>query len=113
MMQKLDAVVKFGDGVTTINGSPIAIQKFDIYSDGFAVDCANTDDAVLVSDEIFKWAQTDLGFRDFIRAPKIVYLSQVMVEFAPEFENLFKRRAALQNLLNGAAQKRYGCVWPK
>jgi hypothetical protein len=104
----LDAVIKFGDGVAAINGALIAIQKFDIYSDGFAVDCTNTDDAKLVSDEIFRWAQTDLGFRDFIRAPQIVYQSQVTVEFSPEFENLFKGWKKLQELLNSSAQQRYG-----
>jgi hypothetical protein len=104
----VDAVIKFGDGVAAINGALIAIQKFDLYSDGFAVDCTNTDDAKLVSDEIFRWAQTDLGFRDFIRAPKIVYLSQVTVEFPPEFENLFKGWRKLQKLLNSSAQQRYG-----
>jgi hypothetical protein len=103
----LDAVVKFGDGVTSINGELIAIQKFDIYSDGFAVDCSNTDDAKLVSDEIFRWAQTDLGFREFIRPPKIVYLSQITAEFAPEFESLFKGWEKLQKLLNSSTQSRY------
>ena len=43
-----------------------------------------------------------------MRAPKIVYLSQVTVEFSPEFENLFKGWKKLQGILNGAAQTRYG-----
>ncbi|WP_027556340.1 hypothetical protein [Bradyrhizobium sp. Cp5.3] len=104
----LDQVVKFGDGAVIINGTMIAIQKFDIYSDGYAVDCSNTDDAKLVSDEIWRWAQSDLGFRDFIRPPNTIYLSQVTVEFAPEFENIFKGWKKLQDILNESAQKRYG-----
>jgi hypothetical protein len=103
-----DAIVKFTDGTVIINGSVIAIQKLDLYSDGFSVDCSNTDDAKLVSDEIFKWAQINLGYRDFIRLPKIVYLSQVTVELAPEFENLFKGWKKLQGILNEIAHKRYG-----
>jgi hypothetical protein len=103
-----DSVIKFGDGSVVIDGAVIAIQKFDIYSDGYAADCANTSDAKLVSDEIFRWAQTDLGFRELIRPPKIIYLSQVTVEFAPEFENIFKAWKNLQSLLNGSVQERYG-----
>lgn len=103
-----DSVIKFGDGSIVIDGALIAIQKFDIYSDGYAVDCTNTNDAKAVSDEIFKWAQTDLGFRELIRQPKIIYLSQVTVEFAPEFENIFKGWKKLQALLNESVQERYG-----
>jgi hypothetical protein len=103
-----DAVVKFGDGSVVLNGAVIAIQSLTLYSDGFSVDCANTDDAKAVSDEIFRWAQTDLGYRDFIRPPQVVYISEVTVEFAPEFENIFKGWSRLQGVLNGAAQARYG-----
>jgi hypothetical protein len=103
-----DAVIKFGEGSAVIDGTPIAIKKFDIYSDGYAVDCTNTTDAKLVSDEIFRWAQTDLGFRELIRPSKIIYLSQVTVEFSPEFENIFKGWKKLQSLLNGSVQERYG-----
>jgi hypothetical protein len=103
-----DAIIKFGDGSVIVNGAMTAIQKLDLYSDGFSVDCSNTDDAKLVSDEIFKWAQTELGYRDFIRPPKIIYLSQVTVEFSPEFENIFKGWKKLQSLLNEKAHQRYG-----
>jgi hypothetical protein len=103
-----DAVIKFADGSVVLDGALIAIQKFDIYSDGFAVDCSHTADAKLVSDEIFRWAQTDLGFRELVRPAKIVYLSQVTVEFAPEFEDIFKGWKRLQGLLNGSVQDRYG-----
>lgn len=103
-----DLVIKFGDGSVVIDGTLIAIQKFDIYSDGYAAECANTTDAELVSDEIFRWAQADLGFRELIRPPKIIYLSQVTVEFASEFENIFKGWKKLQSLLNGSVQGRYG-----
>jgi hypothetical protein len=102
-----DAVARFGDGSARIDGTLIAIQKFEVYSDGFAVDCSNTDDARLVSDEIFKWAQSDLGFKEFVRPPKIVFVSQVTVEFSPEFENIFMGWKKLQALLNGSVQGRY------
>jgi hypothetical protein len=103
-----DTVVKLADGSIEINGALIPIQKFDIYTDGFAVECAQTDDAKLVSDEIVSWAQTDLGYRDFVRPPKIVYQSQVVVEFVPEFENLFKAWKIIQGILNESVQNRYG-----
>jgi hypothetical protein len=103
-----DTVIKFGDGSAVINGTLIAIQKFEIYSDGFAVDCTNTDDAKLVSDEIFRWDQTDLGFREFIRQPRLIYQSQIIAEFVPEFENIFRGWRKLQNLLNASVQQRYG-----
>lgn len=103
-----DTVIKFGDGSAVINGTLIAISKLEIYSDGYAVDCTNTDDAKLVSDELFRWAQTDLGFRHFIREPKLVYLSQITAEFVAEFENIFKGWKKLQNLLNASVQHRYG-----
>jgi hypothetical protein len=103
-----DTVVKFAEGLANIDGAIIAIQKFDLYSDGFAVDCSNTDDAKLVSDEIFRWAQTDLGYRDFVRPPKVDYLSQVTIEFAPDFENIFRGWKKLQSILNECTQQRYG-----
>jgi hypothetical protein len=103
-----DTVIKFGDGLAVINGTLIAIHKFEIYSDGFAVDCTNTDDAKLVSDEIFRWAQTDLGYREFIRQPRLIYQSQITAEFDPQFENIFKGWRKLQNLLNASVQQRYG-----
>jgi hypothetical protein len=103
-----DTVVKFAEGLSNIGGTLIAIKKFDIYSDGFAVDCSNTDDAKIVADEIFRWAQTDLGYRDFVRPPKLIFLSLLTVEFAPEFENLFKGWKKLQKLLNNSAHPRYG-----
>jgi hypothetical protein len=102
-----DAVLKFGEGSTLIDKNLIAISKLDVYSDGFAVGCANTDDAKLVSDEIVRWAQSDLGYRDFIRQPQIVFLSQVLVEFDPDFEHLFRQWKKLQSLLNASVQKRY------
>jgi hypothetical protein len=76
--------------LAVINGTLIAIQKFEIYSDGFAVDCTNTDDAKLVSDDIFRWAQTDLGYREFIRQPRLIYQSQITAEFDPQFGENFK-----------------------
>ena len=94
--------------LAVINGTLIAIQKFEIYSDGFAVDCTNTDDAKLVSDDIFRWAQTDLGYREFIRQPRLIYQSQITAEFDPQFENIFKGWRKLQNLLNASVQQRYG-----
>jgi hypothetical protein len=103
-----ETVVKFAEGLANINGGLIAVQKLDLYSDGFAVDCSNTDDAKVVSDEIFRWAQTDLGYRDFVRPPKVTYLSQLTVEFVPEFENIFRGWEKLQKLLNDSAQQRYG-----
>jgi hypothetical protein len=98
----------FGDGVTAIGEAVISIQKFDTYSDGFGVDCANTDDAGAVADQMIQWAQTDLGFREFSRPPKTIFLSQVVVEFSPEFENIFKSWNKLQSFLTDTAQKRYG-----
>jgi hypothetical protein len=103
-----DTVIKFADGSTDIDGALIPIQKLDIYTDGFAVECMQTEDAKSVSDEIVKWAQTDLGYRDFVRPPKVIFQSQVIVEFAPEFENLFKAWKKLQSLLNDSVQNRYG-----
>jgi hypothetical protein len=99
---------KFGDGSIVVDGALIAIQKFDIHSDGYAVECTNTDDAKLVSDEIFRWAKTDIGYKDFVRQPQIIYISDVTVEFDPEFENIFRGWKKLQSLLNGSAQGRYG-----
>jgi hypothetical protein len=103
-----DMVVKFAEGLANIGETLIAIQKVDFYNDGFSVDCSNTDDAKLVSDEIFKWAQTSLGFKDFIRPAKVIYLSQLTVEFAPEFENIFRGWRKIQKLLNDSTQQRYG-----
>jgi hypothetical protein len=103
-----DTVINFADGSTDIDGALIPIQKLDIYTDGFAVECMQTEDAKSVSDEIVKWAQTDLGYRDFVRPPKVIFQSQVVVEFAPEFENLFKAWKKLQSLLNDSVQNRYG-----
>jgi hypothetical protein len=104
----LDKVLKFSDGATVIDKAAIAINKFDVYSDGFAIECSNTDDAKLVSDELFKWAQAELGYRDFIREPKITFLSQVTVEFTPGFEKLFRQWKKLQGVINASVQKRYG-----
>jgi hypothetical protein len=101
---------KFGDGSIVVDGTLIAIQKFDVHSDGYAVECTNTDDAKLVSDEIFRWAKADLGYKDFVRPPKTIYISDVTVEFSPEFENAFKGWKKLQSLLNGSVQDRYGFV---
>jgi hypothetical protein len=103
-----DSNARFLDGVATIGEGIIAIQKFESYTDGFGVDCANTEDASLVADELIKWAQTSLGFRDFSRPPKTIFQSQVVVEFSPEFENIFKAWDKLQLLLTGPAQTRYG-----
>jgi hypothetical protein len=103
-----DAVLKFADGKTIIDGNLIPIVKFDVYSDGFASECTHTDDAKLVADEILRWAQSDLGFREFARPPKEIFQSQILVEFEPGFENLFKSWRSLQDLLNASAQKRYG-----
>ncbi|MGJ4924812.1 hypothetical protein ACQR1H_31175 [Bradyrhizobium sp. HKCCYLRH2015] len=102
-----DSVAKFGDGSVVIGDILIAIQRLETYSDGFSVDCSNTDDAKLVSDEIVNWAQADLGFKPFIRPPKHVFLSQVTVEFAPEFENIFRGWKRLQALLGERAKSRY------
>jgi hypothetical protein len=104
----LDKVVKFADGSTVIEKTMIAINKFEMYSDGFAIECTNTDDAKSVSEELFKWAQIEFGYRDFIREPKVTFLSQVTVEFAPGFEKLFKEWKKLQSILNASVQKRYG-----
>jgi hypothetical protein len=103
-----DSVVRFGDGSVAINSTMIAIQKLESYSDGLAIDCSNTDDAKLVVDDLIKWAQSDLGFKEFIRPPRVTFVSQVTVEFAPEFENIFKWWKKLQTLLNASAQGRYG-----
>jgi hypothetical protein len=103
-----DSMAKFADGAIVIDGARIAIQKFDIYSDGYSVECTHTDDAKLVSDEVFKWAKTEIGFRDFVREPRVVFISDVTVEFAPEFENIFRGWKRLQPLLNGSVQGRYG-----
>lgn len=104
----MDAVIKFADGLLELDETLIPILKFDLYSDGFAVDCSQTDDAKLVSDEIVRWAQTELGYRDFIRPPQVIYQSQVIVEFAPEFENIFKAWKRMQDLLSKSVQSRYG-----
>ena len=104
----MDAAVKFADGSIEIDGALIPIQKFDLYSDGYAVECSQTDDAKCVSDAIFNWAKTDLAYREFVRPPKIIYQSQVIVEFAPGFENLFKTWKRIQSILNESVQNRYG-----
>jgi len=104
----MDAVVKFADGSIEIDGALIPIQKFDLYSDGYAVECSQTDDAKRVSDEVFNWAKTDLAYREFVRPPKIIYQSQVIVEFASGFENLFKTWKRIQSILNESVQNRYG-----
>jgi hypothetical protein len=103
-----DTVVKFADGSIEIDGALIPIQKLDFYTDGFATECSQTDDAKLVSDEIVKWAQTDLGYKDFIRPPKVLFQSQVIVEFKPGFEKLFSAWKKLQGILSTAVQQRYG-----
>jgi hypothetical protein len=104
----IPADAKFADGSVVIDGTLIAIQKFDMYSDGFAIECSNTDDAKLVSDEVIRWAGTDMGFRDFVRPPKVIFISMVTVEFAPEFDNIFKGWKTLQKMLNESVQGRYG-----
>lgn len=103
-----DTLLKFADGSVVIDGTLIPFMKLDVYSDGYAVECNNTDDAKLVSDELLKWAQTDLGFRDFVRPPQVVYQSQVLVEFDPGFENIFRSWKKIQSLLNASTQERYG-----
>lgn len=102
-----DTVIKFAEGSTVIEKTLIAIQKMDLYSDGYAIDCANTDDAKLVSDEVFKWAKEELGYGDFIREPKVIFLSQIVVEFDPDIGSLFGRWEKIQSLLNQAIQVRY------
>lgn len=103
-----DGIAKFTDGAALIDGTVIAVHKVDSYSDGLGVDCTNTDYAQLVMDELFKWARSDLGFRDFTRPPKVILISHITVEFAPGFENIFKSWKKIQALLNGSVQGRYG-----
>jgi hypothetical protein len=102
-----DAVLKFSDGSAIVDGAMIPINKLDVYSDGFATDCAQTNDAKLIAAEIFKWARSDLGFLDFVRPPKEVFQSQVLVEFEPGFENIFASWKRLQGILNASVQQRY------
>lgn len=101
-------ILKFAEGTTLINDELVAIQKTDIYSDGFGVDCSNTDDANRVSEEMLDWARSALGYRDFIRQPKVILISQVTVEFDSTFENIFKGWKKIQSLLNGSVHARYG-----
>jgi hypothetical protein len=103
-----DAVLKFADGAAIIDGTLIPIQKFDVYSDGFAAECATTDDAKLISDEILRWAQSSLGFREFSRPPKEIFQSQITVEFDPGIENIFKAWKRIQGIMNASVQERYG-----
>lgn len=103
-----DASAKFTDGAAVVDGTLIAIHKLESYTDGLGVDCTNTDDAKLVLDEIFKWARAELGFRDFIRPPKDIFISHITVEFSPDFKNIFKSWVKIQALLNASTQDRYG-----
>lgn len=99
---------KFMDGATLVDGTLIAILKLESYNDGLAVDCSNTDDAKLVMDEIFNWARAELGFRDFIRPPKEIFISHITVELSPDFNKIFKSWVQIQALLNASTQGRYG-----
>jgi hypothetical protein len=106
--QFISDVQKFADGAASIDGSLIPIQKLDVYSDGFAAECANTDDGKLISDEILRWAQSSLGFREFSRPPREIFQSQVTVEFDPGIENIFKTWKRIQGIMNARVQERYG-----
>ncbi len=48
-----------------------------------------TDDAVIVMEDILDWGQETIGFRPFVRDPKKIFVSQVIVEFEKPVAQIF------------------------
>jgi hypothetical protein len=102
------APIPFREGFAVVDDQPIALSKLEIYSDGFAVDCLNTDDAGKVAEDLIKWCQSTLGYRDFFRPPQKVFGCQIVVEFEREIGEILKKFGKLQSALSGPIQERYG-----
>jgi hypothetical protein len=99
--------LKFRDGRILRDGAPVGVIEFGIHNDGLMVKCRKTDDADFFLKDVLEWAQSELGFRKPTRPPRILYQSQVVVEFEKKLSSLVKDFAKLSKLLSEAYASQY------
>ena len=77
-----------------------SIKEFTIYNDGISVSCHDTAHAEACFDNILTWARKEFGLKEFVREPKRLYRSQVVVEFEKSLNRLVQNFSDISSLIN-------------
>lgn len=84
-----------------------AISELAIFNDGIVISALTTEAADAFSQDLIDWAKKTLGYRDFIKPPRQLYLSQIVVQFAHSPNTILGNFAKFSAMLSGVYEKRY------
>jgi hypothetical protein len=108
-----NAVMEFREGFVFLGSEMQEVNALRIYSDGLQAQCATTDLAEKVVDELIAWGRDTLGYREFVRLPRKIYSSEIVVMFERPIEGLFAKWRALQTLLDQPIRDHYSDIAQK
>jgi hypothetical protein len=99
--------IRFKLGKFSLEGKTVAISELTFYNDGIVISAFTTEDAEAISKDLLSWAKETLGFRDFIKLPRQLYLSHIVVKFAHSPNKLLKSFEQFSTILSELYEKRY------
>jgi hypothetical protein len=103
-----NSVLEFREGYVFLGTEMQAVNALRIYTDGLQVQCATTEAAEKVVDELIAWGRDTLGYRDFVRPPRRIHSSEIVVIFERPIERLFAKWQALHSLFAQPLSEHYG-----
>ena len=87
-------------GSFVFEGKSTSVTEFTIYNDGISVSCHDTAHAEAFFYDILTWARETFGLKEFVREPRRIYRSQVIVEFEKSLNQLIQSFSDISNLIN-------------
>jgi hypothetical protein len=103
----------FGMGKFSNGGQDHNIRTLNLYRDGILADCYSTEEAVLMLEDLLKWAAEKFEIRiSTIPEGRLHLVSVVIAEFAESVANVFSKFNGVLRLASQMYQATYGVERP-
>ena len=89
----------FEAGSFSWGSEQIAVREFVVYPDGISVSCLETDHAEAFFEDVMMWSKEKYGFREFVREPRKIYRSFLVLEFDNSINNIIKKFSDMSQLI--------------
>lgn len=99
--------IRFKLGKFSLEGKTVPISEVTFYNDGIVVSAFTTEDAESFAKDLIDWAKETFGFREFIKPPRQLYLSHIVVQLAHSPSKLLRSFEQFSVKLSEFYEKRY------
>jgi hypothetical protein len=99
---------KFNQGRFITGARTIEIKTLGLFSDGVLVVTLNTDDAIIVLEDIMSWIKEHFGFRQALTPQPRQFASSIVVEFEGSIDRALEALQELKNAFSAMLRASYG-----